>query len=83
MDPTKRQLLQQALARTDAHNCVISVGTASGDRLFLRPDFTCYENRVEGTDPEGELVSLTYEEIVSVDVDQQPVKESSGTYQPI
>jgi hypothetical protein len=70
MDPSKRQLLQEALAKAVAHNSFIAVGTTKGERIFLQPDFTCYENHVEGTSREGEIVSLTYADIASVGVSQ-------------
>jgi hypothetical protein len=70
MDPSKRQLLQEALAKAVAHNSFIAIGTAKGERIFLQPDFTCYENHVEGTSREGEIVSLTYADISSVGVSQ-------------
>src|SRR6187399_656731 len=38
-------------------------------RIMLRPDFTCYETYVEGTGPDGQLLTLTYEQIASVDVE--------------
>ena len=47
----------------------IAVSTPSGRRILLRPDFTCYETYVEGTDADGELLTLTYEQIESVDVE--------------
>jgi hypothetical protein len=33
------------------------------------PDFTCYETYVEGTGADGQLLTLTYEQIASVDVE--------------
>jgi hypothetical protein len=68
MDPSKRQLLQEALAQAVAHNSFIAVDTTKGELIFLRPDFTCYENHIEGTSQEGEIVSLTYADISSVGV---------------
>jgi hypothetical protein len=70
MDPSKRQLLQEALAKAVAHNSFIAIGTTKGNHIFLQPDFTCYENHVEGTNSEGEIVSLTYTDISSVGVSQ-------------
>jgi hypothetical protein len=69
MDLSKRQLLQDALARAEAHHAFIAVSTPSGSRILLHPDFTCYETYVEGTDPDGQLLTLTYEQIASVDVE--------------
>ena len=63
MDLSKRQLLQDALARAEAHHAFIAVSTPSGSRILLRPDFTCYETYVEGTGPDGQLLTLTYEQI--------------------
>ena len=60
MDLSKRQLLQEALAKAEAHHAFIAISTPSGSRILLRPDFTCYETYVEGTDPDGQLLrSLT------------------------
>ena len=70
MDPSKRQLLQEALAKALAHNSFIALSTTKGERVFLQPDFICYENHVEGTNREGEIISLTYEDISSVGVGQ-------------
>jgi hypothetical protein len=66
MDPGKRQLLQEALSKALAHNSFIALSTTKGERVFLQPDFTCYENHVEGTNREGEIVSITYIDIASV-----------------
>ena len=41
MDLSKRQLLQEALAKAGAHHSYIAVSTPSGTRVLLRPDFTC------------------------------------------
>src|SRR4029078_5918493 len=51
MDLSKLQLLQEALAKAEAHHAYIAVSTPSGTRILLRPDFTCYETYVEGTAP--------------------------------
>ena len=70
MDLNKRQMLQKALAKaTETEHSLIALGTPSGKRILLRPDFTCYETYVEGTDANGELLTLTYEQIESVDVE--------------
>jgi hypothetical protein len=69
MDLSKRQLLQKALAKTEAHHSYIAITTPAGKRILLRPDFTCYETHVEGTGADGQLVTLTYEQIASVDVE--------------
>jgi hypothetical protein len=69
MDLNKRQLLQQALAKAEAHHAFIAISTPSGTRILLRPDFTCYETYVEGTGADGQLLTLTYEQIASVDVE--------------
>ncbi len=69
MDLSKRQLLQDALARAEAHHAFITISTPSGSRILLRPDFICYETYVEGTGPDGQLLTLTYEQIASVDVE--------------
>ena len=69
MDLSKRQLLQQALVKAEAHHAFIAISTPSGSRILLRPDFTCYETYVEGTGPDGQLLTLTYEQIASVDVE--------------
>jgi hypothetical protein len=69
MDLNKRQLLQKALETASPHNSLIAVSTPSGKRIMLRPDFTCYETYVEGTDSDGELLTLTYEQIASVEVE--------------
>ncbi|HET7805917.1 MAG TPA: hypothetical protein VFL53_16895 [Pseudolabrys sp.] len=69
MDPGKRQLLQKALEKATEHNLHIAVSTPSGKRILLRPDFTCYETYVEGTDADGQLLTLTYGQIASVDVE--------------
>ena len=66
MDLRKRQLLQDALARAEAHHAFIAVSTPSGTRILLRPDFTCYETYVEGTGPDGQLLTLTYEQITAL-----------------
>ena len=57
MDLSKRQLLQKALEK------------ANETRILLRPDFTCYETYVEGTGADGQLLTLTYEQVASVDVE--------------
>ena len=69
MDPNKRQLLQNALAKAVAHHSFIAVSTPSGKRILLRPDLTCYETYIEGTGDDGELLTLTYDQIASVDVE--------------
>lgn len=69
MDPSKRQLLQKALAEAEARHASIAVRTPSGTRILLRPDFTCYETYIEGTGADGQLLTLTYEQIASVDVE--------------
>lgn len=69
MDLSKRQLLQKALEKAGEQNSHIAVSTPSGTRILLRPDFTCYETYVEGTGPDGQLLTLTYEQIASVDVE--------------
>ena len=69
MDVSKRQLLQKALEKANEHSSFIAVSTPSGTRILLRPDFTCYETYVEGTDSDGQMLTLTYEQIESVDVE--------------
>lgn len=69
MDPSKRQLLQKALAEAEPRQASIVVITPSGNRIRLRPDLTCYETYVEGTGADGQLLTLTYEQIASVDVE--------------
>ena len=69
MDVSKRQLLQKALEKANEKSSFIAVCTPSGTRILLRPDFTCYETYVEGTGPDGQLLTLTYEQIASVDVE--------------
>jgi hypothetical protein len=69
MDVSKRQLLQKALEKANEKNSFIAVCAPSGTRILLRPDFTCYETYVEGTGPDGQLLTLTYEQIASVDVE--------------
>ena len=69
MDLSKRQLLQKALEKATEHNSHIAVSTPAGKRILLRPDFTCYETYVEGTGADGQLLTLTYEQIASVDVE--------------
>ncbi len=69
MDLSKRQLLQEALVKAEAHHAYIAVSTPSGTRILLRPDFTCYETYVEGTGADGQLLTLTYEQIAAVDVE--------------
>ena len=69
MDVSKRQLLQKALEKADEHSSFIAVNTPSGTRILMRPDFTCYETYVEGTGADGQLLTLTYEQIASVDVE--------------
>jgi len=69
MDLSKRQLLQKALEKATEHESLIAVSTPSGKRILLRPDFICYETYVEGTDGDGQLLTLTYEQIASVDVE--------------
>jgi hypothetical protein len=69
MDLSKRQLLQEALAKAGAQHSYIAVSTPSGSRILLRPDFICYETYVEGTGADGQLLTLTYEQIASVDVE--------------
>ena len=44
MDLSKRQLLQEALAKAEAHHAFIAISTPSGSRILLRPDFTCLRN---------------------------------------
>ena len=69
MDLGKRQLLQKALEKATEHSSHIAVSTPAGKRILLRPDFTCYETYVEGTDADGQMLTLTYEQIASVDVE--------------
>ena len=69
MDPSKRQLLQKALAEAQTRQALIVVSTPAGKRIRLRPDFTCYETYIEGTDADGELLTLTYEQVAAVDVE--------------
>ena len=69
MDLSKRQLLQKALAKVEGQHSYIAVSTPAGHRILLRPDFTCYETYVEGTGADGQLLTLTYEQIASVDVE--------------
>ena len=69
MDLSKRQLLQKALEKATEQNSHIAVSTPAGKRILLRPDFTCYETYVEGTGADGQLLTLTYEQIASVDVE--------------
>jgi hypothetical protein len=69
MDLSKRQLLQKALEQAIEPGSHIAVSTPAGKRILLRPDFTCYETYVEGTDADGQLLTLTYEQIASVDVE--------------
>jgi hypothetical protein len=71
MDLSKRQLLQKALekANENEHSSFIALTTPAGKRILLRPDFTCYETYVEGTGSDGQLLTLTYEQIASVDVE--------------
>jgi len=68
MDQAKRQGLQKALTEALPKNLFIAVDTAKGGRMVLQPDFTCYENHLEGTTSDGEIVSLTYEDIAAVRV---------------
>jgi hypothetical protein len=68
MDLNKRQMLQKALAKAEANHAFIAVDTPSGNRILLRPDFTCYETYIEGTGADGQMLTLTYEQIASVDV---------------
>jgi hypothetical protein len=67
MDVSKRQQLQKALEKANAHHALIAVTTPAGKRILLRPDFVCYETYVEGTDSDGQLLTLTYEQIATVD----------------
>jgi hypothetical protein len=69
MDLNKRQLLQQALAKAEANHALIAISTPAGKRILLRPDFTCYETYVEGTGDDGQMLTLTYEQIDKVDVE--------------
>jgi hypothetical protein len=73
MDTGKRQLLQKALAKVETDkpdtHAFIAVTTPAGKRILLRPDFVCYETYVEGTDPDGQLLTLTYEQIDTVEVE--------------
>jgi hypothetical protein len=69
MDPSKRQMLQKALAEAQTRQALIVVSTPAGRRIRLRPDFTCYETYIEGTDADGELLTLTYEQVAAVDVE--------------
>jgi len=69
MDLSKRQLLQKAFEKANERSSLIAVSTPAGRRILLRPDFTCYETYVEGTDGDGQLLTLTYDQIASVDVE--------------
>jgi hypothetical protein len=69
MDVSKRQLLQKALTKVEGHHSFIAVSTPAGKRILLRPDFTCYETYVEGTGADGQLLTLTYDQIASVGVE--------------
>jgi hypothetical protein len=69
MDVSKRQLLQKALEKATKHESLIAVSTPAGKRILLRADFICYETYVEGTDSDGQLLTLTYEQIASVDAE--------------
>ena len=67
MDPSKRQM--KALAEAQTRQALIVVSTPAGKRIRLRPDLTCYETYIEGTDADGELLTLTYEQVAAVDVE--------------
>jgi hypothetical protein len=69
MDVSKRQQLQKALTKVEGHHSFIAVSTPAGKRILLRPDFVCYETYVEGMDSDGQMLTLTYEQIASVDVE--------------
>jgi hypothetical protein len=69
MDVSKRQLLQKALEKATEHGSLIAVSTPAGKRILLRPHFICYETYVEGTDGDGQLLTLTYDQNASVDAE--------------
>lgn len=66
MDTAKRQELQLALDRALAGEGPIALSYRSGKLVTLQPDFTCYENHIEGTDEQGAPVTLRYDEIENI-----------------
>jgi len=66
MDTAKRKELQVALDRALAGEGPIVVSARDGKLLTLQPDFTFYENHIEGTDEQGAPVSLSYDDIETV-----------------
>jgi hypothetical protein len=67
MDLAIRQDLQKALAQAIASHSLIVIA-ASGRRILVGCDLTCYETHIAGTDQDGNPVELRYSEIDSVDV---------------
>jgi hypothetical protein len=65
VDPNKRQLFQEALAKAVAHNSFIALSTTWRARI-LATWFHCHENHVEGTNRESEILFITYIDIASV-----------------
>ncbi len=66
MDTAKRQELQVALDRALAGEGPIVVSSRDGKLVTLQPDFTCYENHIEGTDEQGSPVTLPYDDIENI-----------------
>ena len=66
MDTAKRHELQLALDRALAGQGPVVVSSRSGKLLTLQPDFTCFENHIEGTDDRGAPVNLPYDDIEKI-----------------
>jgi hypothetical protein len=66
MDTARRQELQLALDRALAGQGPVVISARAGKLVSLQPDFTCFENHIEGTDEQGAPVSLAYDDIEKI-----------------
>ncbi|MCW5691935.1 MAG: hypothetical protein KIT48_06190 [Pseudolabrys sp.] len=66
MDSEKRHELQLALDRALAGQGPVVISASSGKLITLQPDFTCFENHIEGTDEQGAPVKLPYDDIEKI-----------------
>ena len=71
MDTERRQELQLALDRALAGQGPVVISATSGRLVTLQPDFTCFENHIEGTDEQGAPVSLPYDDIEKIHLPAQ------------
>ena len=65
MDLGKRQALQKALTAATYRGAQIIIRRGGLD-IGILPDFVCFENYVEATATDGQLLTVRYEEIEDV-----------------